>query len=455
MKKRVIGIVYRARSGLLLPIKTQVVLSKPEDVRMDLLEAMVQTPAQAPSERIALGDRKIGYFSAIRQLRRQGAEVIVCADFTCDAFLSELQAETTVPLISLMGAVKAQCQDEGVTRVGLLGTVQDQEAMRTLFAPLTVHFVGADATCECKSVQPSHRARGLVQAGAQRVVLACTGAFSHRVALRDAGNPVMHPCAVVAQRLWATRWCKHERGFKIGMIGGLGPAATVDLYDKITRFTPATNDQEHIKVVVEQNPQIPDRTACLLKGDVDPTLAMYNCAKRLERDECDAIIVPCNTAHAFIPYLERHLKIPFINMQQATMDEILEKFGPEVRIGLLATSGTIQTGIYAEKAKAMGLALFTPDARHQAYVMSAIYGPKGAKAGFTTGVCREELLKAAAYMVREHRCDCLILGCTELPLILDECDNFVFEDGNHVAFVDPTSALARKVVQLAMEKKAD
>lgn len=454
MKKSSVGIVYRAESGLLLPTKAQILLAKPEDVRIELCEVMVKTLADAPTPRIAVGDRKIAYFDAVRSLRRQGVDVVVCADFTCDAFIQELQEETTVPLLTPMQAVKAFCQEEGVTRIGLLGTVVDQKASQEAFAPLNVHFVGEDATCECKSVKPGHRARSLVQAGAQRVVLACTGAFAHRKVLRDAGNPIVHPLVVLAQRLWNTTWKKHSRGFKVGMIGGLGPAATVDLYDKITRFTPASNDQEHIKVVVEQNPQIPDRTGCLLKGGVDPTLAMYNCAKRLERDECDAIIIPCNTAHAFIPYLERHIKTPFINMQRSTLDEILEKFGSNVRIGLLATSGTIQTGIYAEKAKAMNLALFTPDERHQAYVMSAIYGTKGAKAGFTTGVCREELLKAANYMVREHKCDCLILGCTELPLILDECDDFVFEDGSHVAFVDPTSALARKVVKLAMEEKA-
>lgn len=119
--------------------------------------------------------------------------------------------------------------------------------------------------------------------------------------------------------------------FKVGLIGGLGPAATVDLYDKIVKATPAKNDQEHFKLVVEQNPQISDRTACLLKGGADPTLAMYGCARRLQKDGCDAIIVPCNTAHAFVPYLERHLDIPFINMQIATMEEIKAKLGDKAR----------------------------------------------------------------------------------------------------------------------------
>ncbi|HBN73639.1 MAG TPA: hypothetical protein DD376_02575 [Sutterella sp.] len=239
------------------------------------------------------------------------------------------------------------------------------------------------------------------------------------------------------------------KGFKVGMIGGLGPAATVDLYDKIVKATPAKTDQEHIKLVVEQNPQIPDRTAALLSGGVDPTLALYNCAKRLENDGCDALIIPCNTAHAFIPYMERHLKIPFINMQQAALDEIREKFGESARIGLMATTGTVKTGIYSKKAEEMGLPLFVPSDERQQDVMSAIYGPEGAKAGKTDGVCREQLMRAAEELVSKYDCNVLILGCTELPLILHEGD---LPCAGKTAFViDPTSALARKVVRVALQ----
>ena len=218
------------------------------------------------------------------------------------------------------------------------------------------------------------------------------------------------------------------------------------------KATPASTDQEHFKLVIEENPQIPDRTACLLEGKTDPTLALFHCAKRLEEDGCDAVIIPCNTAHAFLPYITRRLSVPFVDMQVAALDDIQKRF-KNPKIGLLATSGTIKTGIYSRKAEKMGLPLFTPDAEHQKLVMSAIYGPKGAKAGYTDGVCREELLAAAEYMVREKGCNVLILGCTELPLILDETDSFPIA-GTTVAFVDPTAVLARKVAKLAMDENA-
>lgn len=255
--------------------------------------------------------------------------------------------------------------------------------------------------------------------------------------------------AEYARRILAASTEALPKPFKIGMIGGLGPAATVDLYDKIVKATPAATDQEHFKLVVEQNPQIPDRTKALLEGGDDPTLALYNCAKRLEADGCDCIIVPCNTAHAFVELIAPCVGIPFINMQKVTMEEIREKFGDKAVIGLMATTGTVKSGLYGEKAKAMGMPMYVPDEEHQKRVMAAIYGPKGAKAGYTDGVCYDDLLSAAEYLVKTYGCNVLILGCTELPLIMKE--GYATIAGKEVFIIDPTSALARRVVKTAQE----
>lgn len=303
----------------------------------------------------------------------------------------------------------------------------------------------------------------LTDAGAQVVAFSC-GCPHHflKELQTETTTPLADPCDKEGNLLAPEDYAKVilaidpaplPKPFKVGMIGGLGPAATVDLYDKIVRATPAKTDQEHFKLVVEQNPQIPDRTKALLEGGVDPTLALYHCAKRLQADGCDCLIIPCNTAHAFVPGLERHLHIPFINMQQATMDEIKAKFGDSARIGLMATTGTVRTGIYGNKAKDMGLAMYVPDEENQAHVMAAIYGPQGAKAGFTTGVCYEDLTKAAEYLVKTFDCNVLILGCTELPLIFKEGDTKIA--GKDVFIIDPTSALARKVVKLAQKTIAE
>ena len=413
-------------------------------------------PVDAPDARTALADQKITVMDAVSALAEEGVAVVLVAGLQAQTFLPEVQTETQVPVVSLWNVVAEYAQKKGISKSGGLGGVDaaEKKVLVDAYTGFELVFPSDDIGCcnntEDRTTHVVRVAEDLKAQGAQLLVPWCENAVEALSMLEDKGFPVCNPYVLVGDYVVEREWKRLAKPFKVGMIGGLGPAATVDLYDKITRFTPAKTDQEHIKVVVEQNPQTADRTACLLHGGDDPTLALYDCAKRLEKDGCDALIVPCNTAHAFVPFLERHIKVPFINMQRVTMEEIQRKLGKDARIGLLATSGTIQTCIYAEKAKAMGMPIFTPDEKHQARVMAAIYGPQGAKAGYTDGVCREDLVSAAEYLVKTYDCNCLILGCTELPLILDEDDHFPVA-GKTVCVVDPTAVLARKVVEVALE----
>ncbi|MDO5530876.1 amino acid racemase [Sutterella sp.] len=263
----------------------------------------------------------------------------------------------------------------------------------------------------------------------------------------EAGDDAAHTADRMAEALRAGV----TRPFRIGLVGGLGPAATVDLYKKIVDATPAKNDQEHIRVLVDQNPQVPDRTEYLLNGGADPTLPLFSACRRLEAMGADLLLIPCNTAHAFLEGFGAKLRVPVLNMQRVTMESIREKFGERAVIGLLATTGTCRTGIYADKAGETGLTLVTPEPAHQAEVMEAIYGKKGVKAGFTTGECRDSLLAAARHLVRDKGATVLILGCTELPLILTENECQDLGDGLTAAVVDPTATLARRAVQTAIE----
>ena len=395
-------------------VKAAIFRAAAESARtVELVEDELELRKDAPTERIALGDSKITALESAWRLQEKGCDVALIANLRSEAYIDEVRTELQMPIVSLYAGMPEAVKAKGARKIGLLGCALDVALIRKLL-PVCGRVAGA--------------------------------AFE----LISEGMPILDVLTTAAHKAIDETPVRLPKPFKVGLIGGLGPAATVDLYDKIVKATPAKNDQEHFKLVVEQNPQISDRTACLLKGGADPTLAMYGCARRLQKDGCDAIIVPCNTAHAFVPYLERHLDIPFINMQIATMEEIKAKLGDKARIGLLATSGTVQTGIYGDKAKALNLPMFVPDELHQERVMAAIYGPLGAKAGYTDGQCREDLVSAAEYLVKTYDCNCLILGCTELPLILDECDDFVCA-GKEVCVVDPTSALARKVVRIATE----
>lgn len=416
---------------------------------VELIEDGLELRKDAPTERIGLGDMKITAAESVMRLQEKGCDVILIGNLRSDVYLKEIQTEVQVPVVPLYAGALEALRESGKTRVGLLGCGVPKSFVEEAF-PGFEFIEGAKESCLHTTDPDTVRdaCRALLAEGAEILLPCCGRVAGACTALRAEGLPVVDILTLAAREAVAKTPARQPKPFKIGLIGGLGPAATVDLYDKIVRATPAKIDQEHIKLVVEQNPQIADRTACLLHDGADPTLAMYGCARRLEKAGCDAVIIPCNTAHAFIPYLERHLGIPFINMQVATMEEIKAKFGGEARIGLLATSGTVQTGIYSDKAKALDMPLFVPDEDHQARVMAAIYGPKGAKAGFTDGECRDDLVSAAEYLVKTYDCNCLILGCTELPLILHECDDFACA-GKTVSIVDPTSALARKVVKTA------
>jgi len=240
-----------------------------------------------------------------------------------------------------------------------------------------------------------------------------------------------------------------RHAFKLGIVGGIGPAATVDFMSKIIRNTNARRDQDHLRLVVEHNPHIPDRTANLLSGGEDPTDAIYDACRRLEANDATAIAMPCNTAHAYIARIQPRLTIPILNMLTETVDNIERNWCGRGRptVGLLATSGTIASAVYHKAAAERSLELIVPDAKHQQYVMSAIYGERGVKAGYVDGACKTALLRALRHLARRGA-SVIILGCTELPLILEQNPAFRIDDQT-VALLDPTDILARRCVAMA------
>lgn len=235
--------------------------------------------------------------------------------------------------------------------------------------------------------------------------------------------------------------------FKLGIVGGIGPAATVDFMRKIILNTGARRDQDHLRLVVEHNPQIPDRTANLLGGGEDPTNALFEACLRLQDSEATLIALPCNTAHAYIERLQPRLAVPIINMLSETIAHIEAHWPGRPTVGLLATSGTVASGVYRQAAAGRRLDLLVPDAEHQQYVMDAIYGKRGVKAGYVDGECKEILLRAISHLALRGA-NAIILGCTELPLVLEQ--NPCYRIGEcEVALLDPTEILARSCVAIA------
>jgi len=222
----------------------------------------------------------------------------------------------------------------------------------------------------------------------------------------------------------------------IGILGGMGPAATADLYMKIIAATPATRDQDHLPVVIWADPTVPDRSDALLHGGVDPTPWLLHGATQLVAMGAAFIAVPCNTAHAFFPAIEREITIPLIHMMDETASAV-ELTHPSIqRVGLLATTGTIASGLYQEWFAKHHIDMVVPnDDLQERAVMGAIHRVKAGKIGRDT----TDILSEAAVFLVEHGAEALIAGCTELPL--------VFCDGDaSVPVIDPTRVLAEAIV---------
>lgn len=195
----------------------------------------------------------------------------------------------------------------------------------------------------------------------------------------------------------------------IGVIGGMGPLATADLFEKIVLHTKASCDQDHLRVLIDNNPNIPDRTAAILQGGADPVPELAASARGLERQGAELLLMPCNTAHYFYDAVQASVSIPLLHMIRLTAQALQER-GVQTA-GLLATDGTVRTGIYQQCFEGTGIRLLTPDAAGQRAIMDLAYQ------GVKTGNLHYDAAAARAAMesLLRQGAETLILGCTELP----------------------------------------
>jgi aspartate racemase len=226
----------------------------------------------------------------------------------------------------------------------------------------------------------------------------------------------------------------------IGILGGMGPAATADLMQKIIQMTDAGSDQEHIPMLIDCNTRIPDRTAAILNGGEDPVPEMLAAAHRLEIAGADFIIMPCNTAHYFIPELEREISIPILNMPEETAHVLMAKGVKTAAV--LATDGTCRSGLYEKALTSEGIGTIYPQEEEQEKIMSLIY--EYIKHGVTDP---DELpVKAISDIADNCRlrgAEALLLACTELPLAFSYMN--LYKDDCY----DPTRILAAAAIKEA------
>ena len=204
----------------------------------------------------------------------------------------------------------------------------------------------------------------------------------------------------------------------IGVIGGMGPAATSDLLGRIIKFTKAKKDQDHIHVIIDSNPKIPDRSQAIFGKGESPVPALIKSGRMLQTAKADFIIIPCNTAHFFYDELKGHLRIPIVHMIREVAKKIHKEFPAVRKAGLLSTQGTIKAGLYQKELGDIGIEVIKPDERVQDMVTEAIFGREGIKCGCLEGKSKKLIYNAIDNLIN-NGAELIIGGCTEIPLVVD------------------------------------
>jgi len=197
----------------------------------------------------------------------------------------------------------------------------------------------------------------------------------------------------------------------LGVIGGLGPMATANFMKLMIDMTDVSSDQEHLPMLVYNMPMIPDRTGHILDNtQPNPQPLMLKFGKALVEQGADFLAIPCITAHYFLDGLAENLTVPFVNGVRETVRYLKEN--GITKVGIMATDGTVGTGLFSRELEAQGLEAIIPDAENQAQVMHIIY--KNVKAGVPAEM---ERFYAAANHLKEKGAEAIILGCSELSML--------------------------------------
>lgn len=227
---------------------------------------------------------------------------------------------------------------------------------------------------------------------------------------------------------------------KIGILGGMGPLATADIFKKIVLLTDANSDNEHIPILIDNNTLVPDRTEFIIGNGKNPAKYLVKSAINLELMGADVIIMPCNTAHYFYDEIVKYISIPFLNIIEETAKYILKNYKYKKRIALLSSKGTYASLIYQNIFDKYKIDLVIPSKKNQKIIMELIYSIK--KGNYNLN--KNKYIDIVNEFL-DNDIDLFILGCTELPIA------FKLLDFN-VNFIDPTTILALSAIEYVGKK---
>jgi aspartate racemase len=224
----------------------------------------------------------------------------------------------------------------------------------------------------------------------------------------------------------------------VGVMGGLGPHATLDFFAKLLSATKASTDQDHLHVIIENNPKVPNRHAAIEGTGPDAAPYLVQMAVNLEQAGADFVVMACNTAHAFQKDIETALTVPFISIIDEVAAELSESYSGISSIGLMAAEGCLAAQLYQRALKKNGLTPVIWADREMTRFMSIIYR---IKADQRSADIHEDLIDLANVLT-QRGAEVIVAGCTEVPLILSPADV-------EVPLISSTDLLVQRTVAYA------
>lgn len=224
----------------------------------------------------------------------------------------------------------------------------------------------------------------------------------------------------------------------IGVLGGMGPAASVDFVNKIIKLTPASCDQEHLPLILANLPHVYDRSNAILGIGRDPLPQLLAGIDVLNSIGVGVVVIPCNSSHHWFDEMCAHSNAPILHIANASVDAIAD--GADLQIALFATRGALASGFYQREMKRRGISLFLLDVEsEQQHIDSCI---REIKAGnFQAG---GQHLSTACRLVATRGATSLIMGCTEIPIASQ------YADVAGLVLIDSSLELARATVDFAI-----
>lgn len=224
----------------------------------------------------------------------------------------------------------------------------------------------------------------------------------------------------------------------VGVIGGLGPESTLDFFGKVLHHSKAAKDQDHIHLIIENNPKTPNRNDAIAGRGPSPGPALADMARALERAGADFVVMACNTAHAYEADIRAALTKPFVSLIDEVVDEVRRHHPAAKRVGVLATQGSRDAKIFAPAFGRQRIEVVQLNEDSQAQFMTLLYR---IKAGDRSKDTRDGMQHLGEELVAMGA-DILIAGCTEVPLVLQQGDNTKM-------LIDSTDVLAKRCVTYA------